>query len=83
MPAMPGPGAPAAAQPAPPSGEAAKSAEAKASKKEKDDDSDDPFGSESKPTSKPGKSTTAGALGRAFLKAASSSIPGAGGKGEK
>jgi len=87
---MPGPGAPAAGQPAPSSGEAGKSAEPKATKK--DDHSDDPFSSSSSSepapkagadSAKPGKSTTAGALGRAFLNAGRASIPGAGGKAGK
>jgi len=94
---MPGPGAPAAGAPAASPGEASKAAEPKAaepkaSKKDKDDDSDNPFGftSEAKPASppaadskKPGKSTTAGALGRAFLKAAGASAPTTGDKAVK
>jgi hypothetical protein len=69
-----------------------KAAEPKAAKKDKDDDSDNPFGSTSdaKPASppaadskKPGKSTTAGALGRAFLRAAGASAPSTGDKAGK
>lgn len=87
MPGMPGVEAPAASSASPAPAGAAKPAEPKASKK--DDHSDDPFSSGSNSgaaaspgmdSAKPGKTTTAGALGRALFNAGRSVIPGAGGE---